>query len=58
MLDKTFSTDGTQSADFAGGTRDEANALKIQTDGNIVVAVFVGKSPSDFYFGLTRYLGD
>jgi uncharacterized delta-60 repeat protein len=58
QLDPSFDGDGRTITDFRG-TEDEANAVLIQPDGNIVA---VGFSAYDHYgyfsFALARYLGD
>ena len=51
-MDNTFSSDGQQVTDF-GSSNDEARAIRIQTDGKIIVAGSAGNN-----FGLARYNTD
>lgn len=54
-LDPTFGTGGIVTTDFSGGN-DDANALRIQSDGKIVVAGSASNGTDDF--GLARYNAD
>jgi serralysin len=54
-LDTNFDGDGKVSTDFAGGT-DQATAVAIQADGNIVAAAPTDSETRDF--GLARYNAD
>jgi uncharacterized delta-60 repeat protein len=56
-LDTTFSGDGMQTTDF-GGFDDEATAVVLQGDGEIVAAGFAGGAFGDHDFGLARYNPD
>ncbi|MGB7209104.1 MAG: hypothetical protein WBD27_10630 [Pyrinomonadaceae bacterium] len=51
-LDTTFSGDGKVTTPISTASNDEANAVKIQTDGKIVLA---GSATSQNSFGLVRY---
>jgi uncharacterized delta-60 repeat protein len=55
-LDPTFSGDGKRRTDF-GGDGDKANAVALQSDGNIIAAG-IGRAPNQTdSFALARYLG-
>ncbi len=57
ILDTSFGTNGNGivTTDLGGGKHDIVHAMKIDSDGGIVVAGFVNKSPNDNDFALARY---